>query len=50
MLAGWSRSFTLYCDNRNVFKYEADYCADPNKEGRTTNIVEELLKKCQITI
>lgn len=49
-VGGWSRSFTLYCDNRNVFKYEADYCADPNKEGSTTNIVEELLKKCQITI
>lgn len=49
-VGGWSRSFTLYCDNRNVFKYEADYCTDPNEEGRTTNIVKELLKKCQIMI
>ena len=47
---GWSRSFTLYCESGNVFEYHGNYCTEPDKKNITTNIVEELLKKCQITI
>ena len=49
-VGGWSRSFTLYCDNGNVFEYHGNYCTDLDEKNITTNIVEELLKKCQITI
>lgn len=49
-VGGWSRSFTLYCESGNVFKYHGNYCTEPDEESLTTNIVEELLKKCQITI
>lgn len=48
-VGGCSRSFTLYCENGNVFEYHSNYCTDDEK-NITTNIVEELLKKCQITI
>ena len=40
-VGGWNRSFTLYCENGNIFKYHSDYCTD---------IVKELLTKCQIII
>ena len=49
-VGGWSRSFTLYCENGNVFEYHGNYCTDLDEKNITTNIVEELLKKCQITI
>lgn len=49
-VGGWSRSFTLYCENGNVFEYHGNYCTDFDEKDITTNIVEELLKKCQITI
>ena len=49
-VGGWSRSFTLYCENGNVFEYHGNYCTEPDEKNITTNIVEELLKKCQITI
>ena len=49
-VGGWSRSFTLYCESGNVFKYHGNYCTDFNEESLTTNIVEELLTKCQIVI
>ena len=49
-VGGWSRSFTLYCESGNVFKYYGNYCTEPDEKNITTNIVEELLKKCQITI
>ena len=49
-VGGWSRSFTLYCENGNVFEYHGNYCTDLDEKDITTNIVEELLKKCQITI
>lgn len=48
-VGGWSRSFTLYCESGNIFTYHGDYCMDDEK-NTTTKIVEELLKKCQITI
>ena len=41
---------TLYCESGNVFKYHGNYCTDFNEESLTTNIVEELLTKCQIVI
>lgn len=46
-VGGWSKSFVLYCESGNVFKYDCDYCMD-DEENTTTNILEELLKKCQI--
>lgn len=49
-VGGWSRSFTLYCENGNVFEYHGNYCTDLDEKDITTNIVKELLKKCQITI
>lgn len=49
-VGGWSRSFTLYCESGNVFEYHGNYCTDFNEESLTTNIVEELLTKCQIVI
>ena len=49
-VGGWSRSFTLYCESGNVFEYHGNYCTDFDEKDITTNIVEELLKKCQITI
>lgn len=49
-VGGWSRSFTLYCENGNVFEYHGNYCTNLDEKDITTNIVEELLKKCQITI
>ena len=49
-VGGCSRSFTLYCESGNVFKYYGNYCTEPDEKNITTNIVEELLKKCQITI
>lgn len=49
-VGGWSRSFTLYCENGNVFEYHGNYCTDFDEKNITTNIVEELLKKCHITI
>ncbi len=49
-VGGWSRSFTLYCENGSIFTYHSDYCTDHNKESSTTDIVKELLTKCQIII
>ena len=49
-VGGWSRSFTLFCENGNVFEYHGNYCIDSNEDSLTTNIVEELLTKCQIVI
>lgn len=49
-VGGWSRSFTLYCESGNVFEYHGNYCTDSNENSLTTNIVEELLTKCQIVI
>ena len=49
-VGGWSRSFTLYCENGNIFTYHSDFCTDHNKESSTTDIVKELLTKCQIII
>ena len=49
-VGGWSRSFTLYCESGNVFKYHGNYCTDSNEDSLTTNIVGELLTKCQIVI
>lgn len=39
----------LYCESGNILTYHGDYCMDDEK-NTTTKIVEELLKKCQITI
>ena len=49
-VGGWSRSFTLYCESGNVFEYHGNYCTDSNEDSLTTNIVGELLTKCQIVI
>ena len=49
-VGGWSRSFTLHCESGNVFEYHGNYCTDSNEDSLTTNIVEELLTKCQIVI
>ena len=49
-VGGWARSFTLYCENGNVFEYHGNYCTDLDEKDLTTNIGKELLKKCQITI
>lgn len=49
-VGGWSRSFTLFCENGNVFEYHGNYCTDFNEESLMTNIVEELLTKCQIIL
>ena len=49
-VGGWSRSFTLYCESGNVFEYHGNYSTDSNENSLTTNIVEELLTKCQIVI
>ena len=49
-VGGWARSFTLYCESGNVFEYHGNYCTDSNENSLTTNIVEELLTKCQIVI
>lgn len=48
-VGGWSKSFVLYCESGNILTYHGDYCMDDEK-NTTTKIVEELLKKCQITI
>lgn len=49
-VGGWSISFTLFCENGNVFEYHGNYCTDHDENSLTTNIVEELLTKCQIII
>ena len=49
-VGGWSRSYTLYCESGNVFEYHGNYCTDSNEDSLTTNIVGELLTKCQIVI
>lgn len=49
-VGGWSRNFTLYCESGNVFEYHGNYCTDSNEDSLTTNIVGELLTKCQIVI
>ena len=49
-VGGWYRSFTLYSESGNVFEYHGNYCTDSNENSLTTNIVEELLTKCQIVI
>ena len=50
MLVDGLEVFTLYCESGNVFEYHGNYCTDSNEDSLTTNIVEELLTKCQIVI